>query len=167
MIRLRRHPLLLAAATFWLLTVAAVPAFASLGSWSEGQEGIGWEAARSEPTVAPKAATPVAPQAQAAVGTAPRGGTYVLRDPVTGKVMRSGRTQDLARRATEHGRDPALRDLSFKEVHRTDVYAEQRGLEQLLDLQHKPPLNRIRPISPRNTRLPEYLEAARRFLGGQ
>jgi hypothetical protein len=53
-IQLRRQPGLLAVAIFWLLSVVAVPASASLGSWSEGQEGIGWEAARSEPTVAPK-----------------------------------------------------------------------------------------------------------------
>ena len=100
-----------------------------------------------------------------------RGGTYVLRDPVTGRVMRTGRTNDLARRQLEHARDPALRDYVFEPVHRTDVYAEQRGLEQLLHETHNPPLNRIRGISPTNPRLPEYRDAAQRFLerqqGGQ
>jgi hypothetical protein len=57
-IRLRRQLPLLAAATFWLLSVLAVPASASLESWPEGQEAIGWEAARSEPTVAPVGGTP-------------------------------------------------------------------------------------------------------------
>jgi RHS repeat-associated protein len=97
-----------------------------------------------------------------------RGGTYVLRDPVTGRVMRSGRTNNLARRQAEHALDPALRDYRFEVAHRTDVYAEQRGLEQLLHETHKPPLNKIRGIDlPRNPRLPEYREAARRFLQRQ
>jgi hypothetical protein len=60
-------------------------------------------------------------------GAVPRGGMYVLRDPATGQVMRTGRSGDLAQRAAQHGRDPALRDLTFEPVHRTDVYAEQRG----------------------------------------
>jgi hypothetical protein len=100
-------------------------------------------------------------------GGVPRGGTYVLRDPTTGQVLRTGRIGDLVRRAAEHGRDPALRGLTFDPVYRTDVYAEQRGLEQLLHETHQPPLNRIRPISPGNPRFQEYLDAARRFLEDQ
>ena len=96
---------------------------------------------------------------------AAQGGTYVLRDPATGEVMRTGRTKDLARRRGEHARDPALRDLDFKISSRTDVYSEQRGLEQLLHDAYQPPLNRINPIGARNPRLQEYLDAARRFLG--
>jgi RHS repeat-associated protein len=103
----------------------------------------------------------------AAEGAVPRGGTYVLRDPATAQVMRTGRSGDLARRGAEHGRDPALRDLTYEPVHRTDVYAEQRGLEQLLHQTHQPPLNKIRPISPQNPRLDDYLGAAKRFLEGQ
>jgi hypothetical protein len=80
--------------------------------------------------------------------------------------MRTGRTGDLARRAAEHGRDPALRDLTFEPVHRTDVYAQQRGLEQLLHETHQPPLNKIGPISPQNPRLQACLDAARSFLEG-
>jgi hypothetical protein len=103
--------------------------------------------------------------------TQARGGTYILRDPATDRVMRSGRTNDLARRRAEHLRDPELRDYEFEVVHRTDVYAEQRGLEQILHETHNPPLNKIGGIDPKNRRLPEYREAARRFLecqqGGQ
>jgi RHS repeat-associated protein len=95
---------------------------------------------------------------------AARGGTYVLKD-VEGVVMRSGRSKDLARREREHARDPALKDLQFEAVHRTDLRAEQRGLEQMLHDHYNPPLNAIRPISPRNPQLEEYLGAARRFLG--
>jgi len=101
-----------------------------------------------------------------AIGEIPRGGTYVLRDPVTGKVARTGRSNDLARRAGEHARDPRTRDLQFEPVHRTDVRSQQRGLEQLLHEQHNPPLNRINPISPRNPRRQEYLDAAEELLRG-
>lgn len=79
--------------------------------------------------------------------------------------MRTGRTDDLARRAAEHGRDPVLRDFEFEPVHRTDVYNEQRGLEQLLHDTYRPPLNKIRPISPTNPNLPKYQDAAKTFLG--
>lgn len=91
----------------------------------------------------------------AAGGAFPRGGTYVLRDPATGQVMRTGRTGDLVRREAEHARDPALRDLKFDVAHRTDGYVEQRGLEQMLHEAHQPPLNKIRPISQQNPKLQE------------
>lgn len=93
-----------------------------------------------------------------------RGGTYLLRDAETGQVMRTGRTNDLARRAAEHGRDPVLRDFEFEPVHRTDVYNEQRGLEQLLHDTYNPSLNKVRPISPTNPKLPTYQDAANAFL---
>ena len=79
--------------------------------------------------------------------------------------MRSGRTNDLARRQLEHARDPALKDLDLATAHRTDMRAEQRGLEQMLHDQYSPPLNAIRPISPGNPKLNDYMDAARRFLG--
>ena len=47
--------------------------------------------------------------------------------------MRTGRTNDLVRRKGEHFRDPALKDFKFEPVYRTDLYAQQRGLEQELD----------------------------------
>jgi hypothetical protein len=50
-------------------------------------------------------------------------------------------------------------------VHRTDVYNEQRGLEQLLHDTYQPPLKRVRPISPTNPNLPLYQDAANTFLG--
>ncbi len=90
----------------------------------------------------------------------PRGGTYVLRDPETNEVMRTGRTNDLERRRQEHGRDPELRPFNFEVDRRTDDYAQQRGREQVVHNQYDPPLNRIQPISPRNPRRQEYLDAA-------
>ncbi len=98
-----------------------------------------------------------------------RGGTYVLRD-ADGVVVRSGRTRNLDRRQAEHARDPTLSQYDFDPVHRTDSYAEQRGLEQVLHDQYSPPLNRIRPIDPANPRRQEYESAAERFFrenGGQ
>jgi RHS repeat-associated protein len=94
---------------------------------------------------------------------AARGGTYKLIDPVTGEVQYVGRTKDLARRQAEHRRDPLKEQLRFEIDWRTDDYAVQRGREQMLYDQYRPPLNRIRPISPRNPRLQAYLEAAKRF----
>ncbi len=100
--------------------------------------------------------------AAAAQAAQARGGTYILRDPATGRVMRSGRTGDLVQRQSQHARE--FPDLRFEVVHRTDVYAQQRGLEQLLHDTHNPPLNRIRPIGPENPGRQEYLDAAREFL---
>jgi len=92
------------------------------------------------------------------------GGTYLLRNPETGQVMRTGRTNDLARRQLEHARDPVLKNYDFETVHQTDSYAEQRGLEQMLHDSYRPPLNKINPISPSNPRSPSYMDAARTFL---
>jgi hypothetical protein len=92
-----------------------------------------------------------------------RGGTYVLRDAEE-QVVRSGRTKDLLRRKAEHARDPSLKDYSFEPVHRTDVYVEQRGLEQKLHELYNPQLNKIRPISETNPRLSDYIKAAEDFL---
>jgi hypothetical protein len=84
--------------------------------------------------------------------------------PLSNAVMRTGRTRDLGRRGAEHGRDPNLRDVEFEPVHRIDVYNEQRGLEQMLHDKYQPPLNKIRPISPTNPKLPMYQDAAKTFL---
>jgi hypothetical protein len=93
-----------------------------------------------------------------------QGGVYALRDPITGQVVRTGRTNDLTRRAGEHLRDPALADFDFEIVARTDIYAQQRGLEQLAHDAYAPALNRIRPISPTNPNRTTYLDAAEDFL---
>lgn len=80
-------------------------------------------------------------------------------------MVRTGRTNDLARRQAEHARDPSLEQYRFDEVHRTDVYAEQRGLEAELYKQHPNlELNKIRPISPQNHKLPQYEQAAQDYL---
>ena len=89
---------------------------------------------------------------------------YLLRDAETGQVMRTGRTGNLAQRRIQHALDPALEDLEFEAVYRTDKYAEQRGLEQELDWVHNPPLNYIRPINPKNKNLMTYLNAANDYL---
>jgi hypothetical protein len=101
--------------------------------------------------------------AEETVETLARGGTYKLIDPVTGEVQYVGRTKDLARRAAEHERDAVKWQFEFEVDWRTDDYAVQRGREQMLYDLYQPPLNRVRPISLRNPRLEEYLNAARRF----
>ncbi|MGK3998679.1 RHS repeat domain-containing protein [Sorangium sp. So ce1024] len=95
------------------------------------------------------------PQTTASV---PKGGTYKLRDPETGQVRRTGRTNDLRRREGEHGRDPETKDLEFEVDRRTDSYPAQRGREQRIYDQHpEADMNRRRPISPTNPRREEYL----------
>lgn len=89
-----------------------------------------------------------------------QGGTYVLVDPGTGKVMRVGRTSDLHRRRLEHARDPWLGVFRFDVDRQTDVYAEQRGREQLLHEKFQPPLDFIEPINPRHRLREFYLAAA-------
>ena len=98
--------------------------------------------------------------------TPARGGTYVLKDE-EGNVVRSGRTNDFDRREKEHFRNPELWDYTFEEVHRTDDYREQRGLEHKLHETYNPPLNKIRPINPSNPRMPDYLDAADAYLRRQ
>jgi RHS repeat-associated protein len=105
------------------------------------------------------------PSGGSSSGGQPRGGTYVLKDK-TGKIVRIGRSNDLVRREAEHAKK--FPDLKFEVIDRTDDYAQQRGLEQLIyDKYHYPgDLNRVRPISPFNPNRSKYLDAAKKFLFG-
>jgi RHS repeat-associated protein len=101
----------------------------------------------------------------------PTGGVYVLRNDA-GDVVRTGRTNDLARRKGEHALGKETKGLDFKVVHRTDDYAEQRGLEEIVYNQHPGALhvngglNRIRPVSGVNPKAGTYRSAAQKFLAG-
>lgn len=92
-----------------------------------------------------------------------QGGTYMLVDPKTNRVMRTGRTSDFDRRILEHRRNPETEKYILKIDKKTDVYAEKRGREQIIHDEHKPPLDKINPISPKNPRRNLYLEAAKRL----
>ena len=92
-----------------------------------------------------------------------RGGVHALWD-VDDAIVRTGRTNDLVRRAGEHGPDPATAGFKFETLFRTDNYAERRRLEQFAHDLYNPPLNEINPISPYNPRGPSYMSAARKFL---
>jgi hypothetical protein len=105
-----------------------------------------------------------AARAEAKAAHQAKGGTYLLRDPATRDVMRTGWTGNLVQRRSQHARDSLLRDYEFEVVHRTDVYAQQRGLEQVLHDTYKPPLDRINAISPFNPKRAEYLDAAEEFM---
>jgi hypothetical protein len=100
---------------------------------------------------------------------AARGGVYTLRDDA-GNVVRTGRTNDLAAREVAHANDPVLGDFEFNPEYRTDVYAEQRGLEQSLYDQYPGAqaanggYNFIRGIGLSNPNLPSYVQAAQDFL---
>jgi hypothetical protein len=97
---------------------------------------------------------------------------YSLTDE-DGNIVRTGRTNNLARRAAEHANDPAVSNLQFNTEYVTNDYATQRGLEQMLYDQNPQAmlenggLNKIRPISPLNPRFPMYMQAAQNFLDGQ
>jgi hypothetical protein len=91
---------------------------------------------------------------------------------VDGNVQRTGRSKDLDARRRAHANHPETKDLDFEIDRRTDVYAEQRGREQIIYDAHPEALlengglNKIRGISPTNPRLQEYLEAGRRLNDG-
>jgi hypothetical protein len=53
---------------------------------------------------------------------------------------------------------------TYATEHYTDDYATQRGLEQLMYDNYQPPLNINRPIGPKNSNGPSYLNAAKAFL---
>jgi len=100
------------------------------------------------------------------------GGVYTLRNPETGKLVRTGRTANLAMRQAQLARDPVLGDFEFQVEYRTDNYAEQRGLEQLLYDRYPEAqeanggFNKIRAIYPSNPRQADYMQAAANYLGG-
>jgi RHS repeat-associated protein len=94
----------------------------------------------------------------------PSGGVYKITNP-NGDVVRVGRTQDLTRREGEYYRDPNYIGSIFEPVYRSDDYAEQRGLEQIIfEEYNQPPMNINRPISVRNSKGPIYIQAALDYL---
>ena len=89
----------------------------------------------------------------------PKGGTYMLIDPTTGQVMRTGRSINLARRASEHRRDFVLGQYTFQVDRKSDSYAALRGREQIIHDLYNPSLNKINPISGKNPNRGCYLKA--------
>ena len=102
-----------------------------------------------------------------------RGGVYTLTDELSGKVVRTGRTNDFARRQAEHKRG-ALKGYKFNEIHETNDYATQRGLEHLLYEAHyktaahvNKGFNKIRAMSVKtlnSSKGQNYIDAAEAFL---
>lgn len=87
------------------------------------------------------------------------GGTYLLRDQITGKVRRTGRTKDLERREGEHARHDETKSLIFEIDRITNGYAQQRGREQILhDLFPEADLNKIKAIRDDHPLREEYIE---------
>jgi len=129
------------------------------------------DAGASDEGVGAEAATSAGGAAANGGGAEPRGGLYILRDPKTGEVMRTGRTSDLYSRESDHRtgtKNPATMGLNFEVVYRTDNRLEQRGLEQRLYEQYPgAPLNKQRAIDPRHPNRDRYLKAADDFLAGQ
>ncbi|MGH3236279.1 MAG: hypothetical protein ACRDOH_24090 [Streptosporangiaceae bacterium] len=99
------------------------------------------------------------------------GGVYTLRDEA-GNVVRTGRASNLATREYQLNRDPVLGQYEFNVEYRTDVYAEQRGLEQTLYDRYPGAqaanggYNVIRAVGPENPNGPGYMQAAEDYLAG-
>lgn len=97
-----------------------------------------------------------------------RGGTYVIRNG-EGNVVRSGRTNDFAKREAAHRRS-LPDDYTFEAVTKATDRATVRGLEQLLYDEFPLAkaqfggLNKIRAVAEKNPRLDEYLGAAQQYL---
>ncbi len=95
---------------------------------------------------------------------APIGGVYTLTNS-DGVVVRVGQTKDFNMRERSYKSKSDYFDLDFNPMYYTDEYAERRGLEQyLFDNFQSPPLNKYRPISPKNGKLDTYISAASKFL---
>jgi predicted GIY-YIG superfamily endonuclease len=96
-----------------------------------------------------------------------RGGIYTLRD-VDDNVVRTGRTNDLQRREREHARGDGTADYSFQVEYRTDVYREQRGLEQIVWMTNGRPtlpgVRRTAGVNVRNRNYNKYMDAAGQFF---
>jgi hypothetical protein len=160
--------LLLAAATIWVpgldvvtseMAGAALVDAAITGLAEGGTEIIAAEAETAAlDAAADEASTELA-----------RGGVYSLRDEA-GNIVRTGRSNDLAAREIAHANDAVLGDFQFNVEYRTDVYGEQRGLEQFLYNQNPGAqaanggFNKIRGISPTNPNLGSYMQSAWDFL---
>ncbi len=86
-----------------------------------------------------------------------------MTDPNTGDVQRTGRTNDIDRRRTEHARAEDTKGLEFKVDKRTDNAAARRGREQMLHDKYKPPMNKIRPISPKNPNRAKDMREAKKL----
>ena len=98
-----------------------------------------------------------------------KGGVYVLKDGE--KVVRTGRTISLKLRRYQHSLDPVLKDFKFEKAYETNIYAEQRGLEHLLSVEHEATAsalnggyNKIRAIGKNNDKIDTYIEAAQNYL---
>ena len=101
-----------------------------------------------------------------------KGGIYALKDGET--VVRTGRTTDLARREAEHANDATLGEYKFETKHRTDNYAEQRGLEHKVSKQYESTAsksngghNKINAIGDKNPNKAKYIQAADNYLKRQ
>lgn len=53
-------------------------------------------------------------------------------------------------------------NLDFEPDRRTDDYDQQRGREQVIHDHYSPPLNKVRPINPKNKNYKKYMDAAKK-----
>ena len=100
----------------------------------------------------------------------PKGGVYVLVNPDSKIIMRSGQTGNLKTRESRHGRNPRFKDYDFETVYRTDDYSERRGLEQTIHIRataaqgFPPPFNYNQPIAAGNPNYINYMNSAQAYM---
>ncbi|MFA4082874.1 GIY-YIG nuclease family protein [Mycobacteroides salmoniphilum] len=120
---------------------------------------------------APPAKPAAAPESECGCLTSDaRGGIYRLEDPASKQTVRTGMTNDLARREGEHARSAAqgkLPEHDFVVVHKTDDQAELRGLEQEVKEKYSSTAdrvnggyNKVNGIGPNNPKKSSYEGAA-------
>lgn len=128
--------------------------------------GISPKTPNAPPANAPSASTADTPGGPCGcLASDAKGGVYEVHAT---DVIKTGRSNDLTRRAGELRRRQDLPPHETVPVHRTDDYAEQRGLEQEVREQNFATADRsnggfdkINGIRPRNTRKGEYEDAVR------
>ena len=84
----------------------------------------------------------------------PIGGTYILRDPVNGRVMRTGMATNLIKRKSDHKSD--YPGLVFEVDKRSSSKDARRGREQIIHDLHNPPYDKQNPIKEKNYTPEEY-----------
>ncbi|MBT3785709.1 hypothetical protein HOF92_12090 [bacterium] len=99
--------------------------------------------------------------------TSPSPFPLVLRDPVTGEIKRTGKTNNLDRRKTEHARGEDTKDLEYEVDKISNDPDARTGREQIIYDQNPQAqsknggLNKRRPIGPNNRRRDELMEAGK------
>ena len=87
------------------------------------------------------------------------------KSPPFAKPGRKGGATEFMMISERVGQPPGAdtKDLKFNVDKRSDNAAARRGREQMLHDKYKPPMNKIRPISPKNPNRAKYMREAKKL----